>query len=517
MDSMHAAGRKDWRHGADMLPPLSAVQQYGGFKSVDKLFAQPQRQGVVGRWDWHFWHFLLALIPPGVVVLLAHLARNDMAAKQLERNRKATEETLQMLEAAQKLKDVRAAGAAGQTEQLGSGDGGSHQAQPRDETQDMRRRLAELEATVKELAAMQPLPHAAATAGDEPAQGSGHGTVNGGSALSSGASAEVTSSSKGLASTRSSPLAAAPTPNAGHIPPANPPPLPKLPDNPLDRWLPETDCQFCNDTRQRLWGAFKSTTGYKSAYDKGQAKREGAAAAEEGLRARSGVAATAAEVPGGSAAERHLASAPAPQQAGKMSGDKPQHSQRQGLPEEAERQSSLAVGEELTAAPTGEADSQRRRDDGAPAVAASGAAEHADNGPEARRSAAPSESSPGPVLEAAPGWEPAQASAATAAPQTPGNSGSHGAASDSPPPPAGAAAAGVATAVPAGKAPPLPKLPDNPLDRWLPETDCQFCNDTRQQLWGAFKAAAGVKGAPGKGQQSGSQETREETNPPRSP
>ena len=34
------------------LPSLPAAQQYGGFKSVDKLFAAPEKKGVVGRCAW---------------------------------------------------------------------------------------------------------------------------------------------------------------------------------------------------------------------------------------------------------------------------------------------------------------------------------------------------------------------------------------------------------------------------------------------------------------------------------
>ena len=36
----------------------------------------------------------------------------------------------------------------------------------------------------------------------------------------------------------------APSAPQAHAAPGAKPPLPKLPDNPLDRWLPETDCQF---------------------------------------------------------------------------------------------------------------------------------------------------------------------------------------------------------------------------------------------------------------------------------
>lgn len=54
---------------------------YGGWKSAQFLADAPPKQGanVIGRWDWHAIQFLIALIPAGLVYLLAMWARKDMS------------------------------------------------------------------------------------------------------------------------------------------------------------------------------------------------------------------------------------------------------------------------------------------------------------------------------------------------------------------------------------------------------------------------------------------------------
>lgn len=37
--------------------------------------------------------------------------------------------------------------------------------------------------------------------------------------------------------------------------------------------------------------------------------------------------------------------------------------------------------------------------------------------------------------------------------------------------------------------------PSNPLHKMLPETDCEFCLDTREKLWGMMKGMKGMTGA----------------------
>lgn len=54
--------------------------KYGGWKSAKMLFTEvPEKPQIVGRWDWHVVQFLLALVPPGLVLLLVQWARRDMA------------------------------------------------------------------------------------------------------------------------------------------------------------------------------------------------------------------------------------------------------------------------------------------------------------------------------------------------------------------------------------------------------------------------------------------------------
>ncbi|KAH7622282.1 hypothetical protein NADE_004869 [Nannochloris sp. 'desiccata'] len=62
---------------------------YGDWKSADIIFADAkERPNLVGRWDWHAWQFLLALMPAGMIYGLAQYARYDMEHNPIPKQQK---------------------------------------------------------------------------------------------------------------------------------------------------------------------------------------------------------------------------------------------------------------------------------------------------------------------------------------------------------------------------------------------------------------------------------------------
>ncbi|KAL4452262.1 hypothetical protein ABPG75_007924 [Micractinium tetrahymenae] len=74
--------------------------KYGGWKSTTILFAEePERKPLVARWDWHVVQFLLAMIPPGLVLLIVQWARHDMRQVDARREKEALEKESEKLAA----------------------------------------------------------------------------------------------------------------------------------------------------------------------------------------------------------------------------------------------------------------------------------------------------------------------------------------------------------------------------------------------------------------------------------
>mmetsp|Transcript_11486 Transcript_11486/g.34508 ORF Transcript_11486/g.34508 Transcript_11486/m.34508 type:complete len:228 (+) Transcript_11486:87-770(+) len=108
-------------------------EHYTFWESADVLFKHHDdanaRKTVVGRWDWHLWNLLLAVLPAGVIILFVKSADADLAAADAaEATKKAEEDEKRAAESAK----VESATTA--------------QAQ-------MRERLAEVEALLKALQA----------------------------------------------------------------------------------------------------------------------------------------------------------------------------------------------------------------------------------------------------------------------------------------------------------------------------------------------------------------------------
>lgn len=451
------------------------AQRYGGFKSIDRLIASPATKGVVGRVDWHLWHFMLALIPPGMIILLAKWARDDMQAKQRIKLEKAQAEMIRTAQAMQQLQEAKGGG----------------EEDVMDESAELRQRLDELERVVQTLVTRQSEhrndTHSAAAL--RPAEPSTVFRPHPPNRTESAAAAESACAAGALA-------------RADRTISPDSPPLSRLPDNPLDRWLPETDCQFCNDTRQRLWGAFKSATGYKSSYDKEHFDKK---AAPQPRKSDCGnqydsYSAQAAN----SSQSDQITNATAPTSQYDTSVDIQQKHSMSFKPMNGKKNDEGFV----TSGCTGPSDSSRTCSStdslnstcSELAPGTLGAPEFTERGclsahedilhphQQLNHAKAGSKASSARDRDTVDRMPAADLQIAQS------SSGAGTVSSEKVLQPQSTSKEQVAVREVAGSPTPLPKLPDNPLDRWLPETDCQFCNDTRQKLWSAFRNSTGYNG-----------------------